>query len=82
MEDFSANPMNDLSGNPMAKKLPVVDHYGKMLFKIGQTVLYNGQQFTITGWSTNEDSDADTFTYKYQLNNTGDLVQETNLSAV
>ena len=82
MEDLSANPMTDLSANPIHKKLPVVDHYSKMLFKIGQTVLYNGEHFTISGWSTNEDSDATTFTYKYQLNSTGDLVQETNLSAV
>jgi hypothetical protein len=56
-----------------------VDHYARMKFKMGSTVLYNGETATITGWSTNGDAGEAT-TYSYQLNGAGDLVQETELT--
>jgi len=65
--------MMDISANK-------VDHYSKMLFKMGQTVIYNGKSFTITGWSTNDNEKSPNYTYKYQLNKSGDLVQETSLT--
>lgn len=55
-----------------------MDHYARMKFKMGSTVLYNGQTMTITGWSTNGDAGEAT-TYSYQLNGGGDLVLETDL---
>lgn len=58
-----------------------LDDYARMKFKMGSTVLYNGQPVTITGWSTNGDA-GDATTYCYQLNGGGDLVQETELTAV
>lgn len=58
-----------------------IDHYARMKFKMNSTVLYNGQTVTITGWSTNGDAGEAT-TYSYQLNGSGELVQETELSAV
>lgn len=56
-----------------------IDHYARMKFKMGSSVLYNGETATITGWSTNGDAGEAT-TYSYQLNGGGDLVQETELS--
>lgn len=67
--------MMDISGNR-------VDHYSKMLFKMGQAVMYNGNPCTITGWSTNDNETSPNYTYKYQLNKSGTLVQEKNLTAV
>jgi hypothetical protein len=56
-----------------------IDHYARMLFKMGVEVLYNGQVAKVTGWSTNGDAGEAT-TYSYQLNGAGDLVQETDLT--
>jgi len=55
-----------------------MDHYARMKFKMGSTVLYNGETATITGWSTNGDAGEAT-TYSYQLNG-GGLVNETELT--
>jgi len=60
---------------------PTVDHYARMKFKMNSTVLYNGQPVTITGWSTNGEAGEAT-TYSYQLNGGGELVQETELTAL
>ena len=60
------------------ERKPLVDHYARMKFKMGSTVLYNGKQTTITGWSTNGDLGEES-TYCYQLNIGGDLIQETEL---
>lgn len=56
-----------------------VDHYARMKFKMGSTVVYNGQPAKITGWSTNGEEE-DT-TYSYQLNGSGELIHETELAA-
>jgi len=58
---------------------PSIDHYARMLFKMGVEVLYNGKVAKVTGWSTNGDAGEAT-TYSYQLNGEGDLVLETNLT--
>ena len=59
---------------------PQMDHYARMKFKMYSTVYVNGKGATITGWSTNGDAGEDT-TYSYQLNNGGELVQETELTS-
>ena len=58
---------------------PRIDHYARMKFPMYSTVYFSTITGTVTGWSTNGDMGEAT-TYCYQLNNGGDLVQETNLS--
>ena len=57
----------------------MVDHYARMKFKMGSSVVYNGQVANVTGWSTNGEEGEDA-TYSYQLNG-GELVRETELTA-
>ena len=58
---------------------PRIDHYARMKFPMYSTVYFSTITGTVTGWSTNGDMGEAT-TYCYQLNNGGDLVQETDLS--
>ena len=58
----------------------MVDHYARMKFKMGSSVVYNGQVANVTGWSTNGEEEEDT-TYSYQLNGGGELVNEKELTA-
>ncbi len=65
----------------MDSSLPLLfDHYARMKFKMGSTVVYNGQPAKITGWSTNGEEEKNA-TYCYQLNGCGELIQETELTA-
>jgi hypothetical protein len=57
-----------------------MDHYARMKFPMYSTVYFSTITGTVTGWSTNGDMGEAT-TYCYQLNNGGDLVQETDLSS-
>jgi len=57
----------------------MVDHYARMKFKMGSSVVYNGQVAKVTGWSTNGEEEENA-TYSYQLNG-GELVKETELTA-
>lgn len=59
---------------------PQIDHYARMKFPMRSTVYFSTITGTVTGWSTNGDMGEAT-TYCYQLNNGGDLVQETDLSS-
>ena len=59
---------------------PSVDYYAMMKFKMGSWVLYNEKACCITGWSTNGDKGLES-TFCYQLNGSGELVQETELTA-
>jgi len=62
------------------EEAPRMDHYTRMKFPMYSTVYFSTITGTVTGWSTNGDMGEAT-TYCYQLNNGGDLVQETDLSS-
>ena len=63
---------------PNMRMQPKVDYYSLMKFKMYSSVTYKAAECKITGWSTNA-ANEDVPTFCYQLNNSGELVQESDL---